>query len=81
MCKKKYIIHTQTSVPVTPSDVLLVRPLRHDSFSENMTYEVYFTSDDELIFLGMLKAPPHISAVQCIRPDPSHVPVYVGFNV
>jgi hypothetical protein len=78
MCKKRYIIRSRTSVPVTPDDALHLRPLRFH-FGD-VIYEVFIIHDGQLVFVGELKAPPAVAAIKCLRPDPLFVPVVLGFE-
>jgi hypothetical protein len=79
MCKKKYTINSQTNVPITPDDKLYLRQSR--THFENVIYEIFIVIDEDLVFVGELKAPPFVSAVKCIRPDPMFIPVNVGFMI
>lgn len=79
MCKKKYIINAHTNVSITPDDHLYVRQSR--AHFENVMYEIFVVIDENLIFVGELKAPPFVSVVKCIRPAPLFIPVNVGFMI
>ena len=79
MCKKRYTINSQTNVPITPDDTLYLRYSR--THFENVIYEIFVVVDENLIFVGELKAPPFVSVVKCIRPDSMLIPVNLGFMI
>lgn len=79
MCKKIYIIKSQTNVPITPDDVLHFRQVR--IHCEYVIYETFIIIDDQLVFVGELKAPPFVSVVKCVRPDLLYIPVNVGYKM
>ena len=79
MCKKRYVIQSQTNIPVTPDDILYFRQSRAQL--ENVIYETFIVASGNLVFVGELKAPPFVSAVKCIKPDSMFIPVNVGFMI